>query len=145
LPAASKSSKLTSLPDPALKSAALARASIAGISANDLPGVDLSSVGVETSMADGRDIPNDRQNVGGKLRGLRLAAHAHALDDTGGVAGVPSRLPGALAAVRAALVRSEMASRSSSATAAGGLFLSQSAIRKDSARGHCAVGWWVRP
>jgi hypothetical protein len=122
------------------KSAAPAHASLC-----DLPSVELPGDGVEARMAGGLNVSNDRQNVGGKLRGLRLTSHAHALDDTGGVAGVPSRLPGALAAVRAALVRSEMASRSSSATAAGGLFLSQSAIRKDSARGHCAVGWWVRP
>jgi hypothetical protein len=43
--------KLTSLRDPALKSAALARAYIAGISANDLPSVELPGNGVEACMA----------------------------------------------------------------------------------------------
>jgi len=55
------------------------------ISGGDLPGVELSSVGVETCMADRLDIPNDRQDVGDKLGRLRLAAHAHALDGAGGI------------------------------------------------------------
>jgi hypothetical protein len=54
------------------------------------------------------DVPNDRQDVGRKLRRLCPAGHAHALDGPSG-AGVPSRFPRALAAARAALVRSEIA------------------------------------
>ena len=64
------------------------------------------------------DVPNDRKDVGRKSGRLRLTGHAHALDGPGGVGGVPSRFPRALAAARAALVRSEIASRSCSAAAA---------------------------
>jgi hypothetical protein len=70
-------------------------------------------------MAGRSDVPNDRQHVGSELRFLRLTGRAYALHSAGGVGGgVPSRVPRALAAARAALVRSEIASRSCSATAA---------------------------
>jgi hypothetical protein len=69
-------------------------------------------------MAGRSDVPNDRQHVGSELRFLRLTGRAYALHGAGGVGGVPSRVPRALAAARAALVRSEIASRSCSATAA---------------------------
>jgi hypothetical protein len=58
-----------------------------------------------------RDLP-------GKLRRLGSTGHAHATYCAGRV-GLPNRLPRALAAARAALIRSEIASRSCSATAAG--------------------------
>jgi hypothetical protein len=54
-------------------------------------------------MAGRLDISNDGQHVGSELRRLRLAGHAHALHGAGGVGGVPSRFPRALAAARAAL------------------------------------------
>jgi hypothetical protein len=73
--------------------------------------VELPGDGVEARKASRLDVSNDRQDVGRKSRRLCLTGHAHALDGTGGVAGVPSFYPRALAAARAALVRSEIASR----------------------------------
>jgi hypothetical protein len=82
---------------------------------SDLSSVELPGDGVEACKAGRLDVSNDRQDVGRKLRRLRLAGHAHALDGPGRI-GVPSRLPCALAAARAALVRSEIASRWCAAT-----------------------------
>jgi hypothetical protein len=75
------------------------------VSGSDLPSVELPGDGVEACMTSRLDVPNDRQHVGGELRCLRLAGHAHALYRPGGVKGVPNRFPRALAAARAALVR----------------------------------------
>jgi hypothetical protein len=62
------------------KSAAPAHASLC-----DLPSVELPGDGVEACMADRLDVPNDRQDVGRKLRRLCLAGHAHALDGAGAI------------------------------------------------------------
>jgi hypothetical protein len=40
----------------------------------------LSCPAIETGTSGGLDVPNDRQDVGRKLRRLRLAGHSHALD-----------------------------------------------------------------
>jgi hypothetical protein len=90
----------------------------ATVSCGDHPRVELSSDAVETCVTGRLDVPNDRQDVGSKLGRLRLAGHAHPLHGAGWVRGVPNRVPRALVAARAALVRSEIASRSRSATAA---------------------------
>ena len=65
-----------------------------------------------SSLAAGPNIRNDRQDVGRELRRLRPTGPAHALDGAGWIA---ERL---LAAAKAALVRSEMTSRSCPATTA---------------------------
>jgi hypothetical protein len=103
---------------PALNLSQLHMPPPATVSGGDLAGVQLPGDGVEARMTGRLDLPDNRQNVGRELRRLRLAGHPHALNGSGGVSGVPSRFPRALAAARAALVRSEIASRSCSATAA---------------------------
>jgi hypothetical protein len=79
----------------------------ATVSCSDLPRVELSSDAVETCVTGRLDVPNDRQDVGRKLGRLRLTGHAHPLHGAGWAPpGVPRRVPRALVAVRAALVRS---------------------------------------
>ena len=69
-------------------------------------------------MAGRLDVSNDRQHVGSELRRrLRLAGHAHALNGAGGIGAHLAAFRG-LAAARVTLVRSEIASRPCSATAA---------------------------
>jgi hypothetical protein len=88
------------------------------ISGGDFPHVELAGNSVKARMAGCLYVPNDRQHVGSELRCLRLTGNTHALHGADRIPGVPNRIPRALAAARAALVRSEMASRSCSATAA---------------------------
>jgi hypothetical protein len=57
----------------------------ATISGGDLPGIELSSNGVETCMTGRLDVPNYGQHVGRKLSRLRLTGHTHALHGAGGV------------------------------------------------------------
>ena len=82
------------------------RPRLATVSGGDPPSVELAGDGVEACMTGGPVLPNDRYDVGRKLRRLRLAGRAHAFNRTGRV---PSRFPRALAAARAAFVRSEIA------------------------------------
>jgi hypothetical protein len=57
----------------------------------------LSCPAIETGTSGGLDVPNDRQDVGHKLRRLRPAGRAHALHGASG-GPVPNRVPRALAA-----------------------------------------------
>jgi hypothetical protein len=76
---------------------------LATIGGGDPPSVELAGDGVEACMTGGPVLPNDRYDVGRKLRRLRLAGRAHAFNRTGRV---PNRFLRGLAAARAALVRS---------------------------------------
>jgi hypothetical protein len=91
---------------------------LATIGARDLPGVELPRYGVQATITGRLNLADDWQDIGRKLRRLGSTGHAHATYCAGRV-GLPNRLPRALAAARAALIRSEIASRSCSATAAG--------------------------
>jgi hypothetical protein len=84
----------------------------------DLPSVKVPGDGIQAGMARRLHLTNDRQNIGRKLRCLSPMGRTHAFRCARRVRGVPSRFPRALAAARAALVRSEISSRSCSATAA---------------------------
>jgi hypothetical protein len=79
---------------------------------SDLPGVELASDGIEARMARRLQLSNQRQDIGRELTRPRLEGVADALYCAGRIGPVPSRVPRALAAARAALVRSEVPSRS---------------------------------
>jgi hypothetical protein len=72
------------------------------VSGSDLSSVELPGDGVEACKAGRLDVSNDRQDFGRKLRRLRFTGCTHSLHGPIG-SGVPSRLPRALAAARAAL------------------------------------------
>jgi hypothetical protein len=74
---------------------------------------ELPANGVEACMAGSLNVPNDRQYVGSELRCLRWATRMRSMASAGPT--VPSCFARGLAAARAALVRSEIASPSFSA------------------------------
>jgi hypothetical protein len=85
----------------------------AAVSGRDLASVELSGDGIAACVAGGLNLVNDRQNIAANRTALAVwAARMRFTAPTG--SGVPSFVPRALAAARAALVRSEMASRSCS-------------------------------